>query len=522
MLKKLEVRNFRSLRDVSIDFGKFNVFVGQNNSGKSNIMRALNLILGLSYPSEYSFGPEDFFNYDNNQTIEITAFFDEEICNIDDTSGCGFRLTFSEEEGLKYVVIDKDGNPLSYRSGKEVRVNKEMREKVNLMYIGLDREASQQLRTSTWTLYGKLLKYLSDKVEKVDRNKFEAQVKEAYRTYIANYGCDELEDILRKHIQEQTGLGMGLRLSTINPLEVLKGLRPYFFDEPPADSLEWDADDVGTGIQSALAIGIARAYAKIVKKALIIAIEEPELYLHPHGCRHFYHLLRTMSCPKNEERISEEERLQVIYTTHERSFVNIADAEDINIVRKEKGETKVSQGRGLVAKSWWKNGKERLKIVSKFDEEKNEAFFANAVILVEGPGDKIACQSSLEELGVDIDKYNISIISADGYKNMPQLVNLLKHFQIRTYVLMDEDPENEETQKIREKLKALLEEDYIFLQRPWLERMLGIEERLGKDGKLHKDDALELFPAYYRSGNKPPAVYEELKEKLKKDGILKG
>ena len=38
MIKRLKVSNFKSLRDLKIDFRKFNVLVGRNNSGKSNII----------------------------------------------------------------------------------------------------------------------------------------------------------------------------------------------------------------------------------------------------------------------------------------------------------------------------------------------------------------------------------------------------------------------------------------------------------------------------------------------------
>ena len=45
MIKKLRVKNFRSIRDSEdIVFSKLNVFVGANNSGKSSILYALLLL----------------------------------------------------------------------------------------------------------------------------------------------------------------------------------------------------------------------------------------------------------------------------------------------------------------------------------------------------------------------------------------------------------------------------------------------------------------------------------------------
>jgi len=41
---KLRLKNFLSIRDVDLELGKLNVFVGPNSSGKSNIVRALQLL----------------------------------------------------------------------------------------------------------------------------------------------------------------------------------------------------------------------------------------------------------------------------------------------------------------------------------------------------------------------------------------------------------------------------------------------------------------------------------------------
>ena len=51
-LKRLYIRNFRSIKDLDLEFtdGK-NVIVGRNNSGKSNIVAALDAVLNASSPT---------------------------------------------------------------------------------------------------------------------------------------------------------------------------------------------------------------------------------------------------------------------------------------------------------------------------------------------------------------------------------------------------------------------------------------------------------------------------------------
>ena len=43
-LKKITIKNFKSLYDVSFDPGRVNVFIGANGSGKSSILEAIGVL----------------------------------------------------------------------------------------------------------------------------------------------------------------------------------------------------------------------------------------------------------------------------------------------------------------------------------------------------------------------------------------------------------------------------------------------------------------------------------------------
>ena len=60
-LKRLAVRNFRNLRDIDIPLEPGTVIVGENRSGKSNLLHAVRLVLDASLPnSDRYLSPEDF------------------------------------------------------------------------------------------------------------------------------------------------------------------------------------------------------------------------------------------------------------------------------------------------------------------------------------------------------------------------------------------------------------------------------------------------------------------------------
>lgn len=44
MLERLSVKNFKSIADISVDLGRFNVFIGENGCGKSNILESIAML----------------------------------------------------------------------------------------------------------------------------------------------------------------------------------------------------------------------------------------------------------------------------------------------------------------------------------------------------------------------------------------------------------------------------------------------------------------------------------------------
>jgi AAA15 family ATPase/GTPase len=174
MIKKIKIQNFRSIKNLEIQLGKINAFIGPNNAGKSNIMKALNLILGEVYPTIKSFDDKDFYKYDKSNPILIELFFDQPLnCN---NNVYGFRLTY-DGSNCEYLPIDSDGNELTYHKGRVMNVSNKMKEEVALMYLSLERLASKQVSPSQWTLYGKLLKYLNAQIEQEKKRNSRNQLK---------------------------------------------------------------------------------------------------------------------------------------------------------------------------------------------------------------------------------------------------------------------------------------------------------------------------------------------------------
>jgi len=123
-ITKLLVEGFRSVRDpIEIRFPQNIpiVLVGENNAGKSNIIRAVDLLLGEWWPGTHN--PEDHEFWDRNPDngpITIRAAFD---------GMTGYNQSVEEI----YWTARADGEPVFkcvFRNGNEKYVNKEMRDQL--------------------------------------------------------------------------------------------------------------------------------------------------------------------------------------------------------------------------------------------------------------------------------------------------------------------------------------------------------------------------------------------------------
>jgi len=464
-----------------------NAFIGANNSGKSNILRALDLVLGATYPGARSFEDSDFHNNNRKDPITIEARFSRPLAANPQIQG--FRLEYDGSDS-SFLGTDDKGNVQTYYSGgREIKVSNQMKDEVGLMYLPLDRQAYDQIRPTQWTIYGKLLKHITASISNPTREKFKTDVDDCFKRDIGP-SIVTLEKEIDKHVSDQTGLGIQLKLSFVEVADVLKNLRPHLTDTSNQLNHSMDVEDEGAGVQSAVAVAIARAYANIVKQPLILAIEEPELYLHPHACRHFYGILKDMS----------RNGVQVIYATHERCFVNAADYTNIHMVRKVQGHTEVLSGARMT------HNADPIRMASKLCEELNEVFFARKVVLVEGPEDRIACKLALEKMNVQLDRMDVSIIDCGGISGIEPLAKILKGFKIDVIALVDEDPGNRTTAKHTSGIEAAIGSGNVIKQMPNLEGLFGLQS-------LTKDKALREIPGLLTT-IPVPSVYNQVQKAI--------
>jgi CRISPR-associated exonuclease Cas4 len=624
-LKNVEIEKYRTIENLSVSMSEMLIMIGENNCGKSNILRALDLF----YQDSVRGIDEECFYFKNcTLPISITLTYDrveeaernhtvlrnwiyndeirvKKIIQHDADTGkynmqffgwhampsdAHFDLSkFDEYKADIKKIVEEKGLPdyfktdkgtitqASYKAGVKEHIEQglvEMGEPgwipnpggykevfgsllPRFYLVPAVKDAQDESKTTQQTVFGKLINDLTNRI--VSKNpKFE-EVKgqiEGLRKYL-NKGPDGDETERLQEIKDlETTLSAMISENIPNTTVEIEIVTPELIDlfkdtiVNIDDSLPTSIDAKGHGLQRALVFAYIRAYAKFIGETeisegrgplfgnFILAIEEPELYLHPNGQRKMFNVLEEI-CKTD----------QVILCTHSNFFVNMHNYNNIVIVKRDNnGPTGACRYIGDIFEVEEDESKKRLKKVfrclSLFDLSRSEMFFAKKVIIVEGDTEKFIipfCASELVEQDrkYDLTANNICVVECGGKSNIHIFMRVLNRFEIPYVVLHDVDPisfpedKPDKTDKEKAELNMFKENDFIqaalaedtgkiIKVNPELENISGVSKsQADKHGKVqaayNKYEGMDVneYPAKLKEAiglmidwNKRDSIYE--------------
>lgn len=213
------------------------------------------------------------------------------------------------------------------------------------------------------------------------------------------------------------------------------------------DGYETQAERKGHGLQRALIFALLRTWANVTRPAgtpgeealtprrasssAIFAVEEPELFLHPHAQRQLDGVLRSLS---------ELPGQQVLLCTHSPAFVDIERYKGLAIVCKDNPEdgTAAKQCPRDLFGTGDADEKSRFHMAGWLNPDRGELFFARTVVLVEGETEQRVLPVLASKLGRRAD--DMSVVDCGGKNNLVAYIELLNEFHIPYVVVHDEDP----------------------------------------------------------------------------------
>lgn len=176
--------------------------------------------------------------------------------------------------------------------------------------------------------------------------------------------------------------------------------------------------------------------------ALILGVEEPELFQHPPQARHLADVLSTLS----------EKGGQVMVCTHSPLFVRGESFENVRLIRRDpatKASTVASCSaadiEGAVTTARGKSSPRREAAIAKLDQELNpelnELLFAPFIVLVEGTEDIAYIKAHMLKMGL-MERFRAlggHFIPVHGKSRMPKPLAILKKLGIPFYCVFDAD-----------------------------------------------------------------------------------
>lgn len=194
------------------------------------------------------------------------------------------------------------------------------------------------------------------------------------------------------------------------------------------DEIEVSIAERGTGFQSAMVLGILRYVASQSNQTagkVVFVIEKPEAFLHPQTQRAMAKILRDIA-----------RDAQLLVTTHSPVLVDSFSVR--RIVRLPLSPS----GMRYTAKRQDMSEADEGRLTRYCDATNSELVFANAVILVEGYGDKLLVDYLLERITGGAGGHyaiGIAVIEAAGIDTISHLVRLAQLFGVRACVVTDKD-----------------------------------------------------------------------------------
>lgn len=453
-LKRLTVKGYRSIRDeITIQFPENAplVLVGENNAGKSNIVRALEIILGEGWPGSKEPDDHDFWNRNpSNGPIKITCEF-EGIPDSRYGEVQEFRWCYdpnSQGEKLRFrAIVDQE----------ERYVSNEMRDQCMCIVVGADRRLSYHLSySSKFTLLSKLMRkfhsHLTQDPSRVDQLKqmFE-DVKNIFEQ-VPEF-TDFQSELSTQFSDMFAGMTYGLQVdfSAYDPTNYFHSLRLLPVENNEVRTFE----ELGSGQEQLLALAFAYAYARAFFGGIVLVIEEPEAHLHPLAQQLLAEKIRNMA----------RGGLQIVLTTHSPIFVDILGLEGLVLVRKVNGATTVKQlnAEGLAEYCRERGAhpeRTRADTILPFyaahaTQEILSGFFAKKVVLVEGQTEALALPVYLRKVGLDVTKEGIAIVPVMGKGNLAKWWRLFTAYEIPVFVTFDNDVRKNEDADGRRRKDAL-------------------------------------------------------------------
>lgn len=486
-LKQLNISFFRNIKSLKLNFKKnLNIFIGENNSGKSTTIDALRICFGWGdQEKNISIKIEDIYIDRTDNTfvphpIQFDLVFEPEG---EDDNAVFYDLLVQKNGDLelqmhfKFWFERRNGRDL-FRSqvwGGENEgqiIPPEILDLIRHLYLGALRDANRDLQLSKGNKLGSLLeKIVPDKEErdKLARKLDNLLDKDAEWDKIRSQANIDINSHLNSTSIKNKELKVRLKFLDSDFKKIVGDIRarvPVYSNiaDDDNDNQRWFSINQN-GLGDNNRIYIASVLGDLLKLKFVdediyvaLLIEEPEAHLHPQLQNILFQYFNKLS-----------ENVQLFITSHSPTITAKSNLDSLIVFQKRSSEvvafSMVNSELNVMEKAYLKRF---------LDVTKSQLFFANGVIVVEGISEALLLPlfSTLmaKDGRYDLTKCGIEIVNVGGvsFRSFAKLFNSTdpdKRLLTRCVILTDSDPTkhkliSDRTQKVLKLKAGLLDVQY--------------------------------------------------------------
>lgn len=442
-LSAVKLKGFRNFKDATINFEEKTLIIGANDVGKTNLLWAIRLLLDRKL-NDFDIEPKDsdFYAFEETNSFEIILKFNDVIedCVVSRLKG---KISDNDELCLAYKAYrDKATKATSYilyagisESKLEEIEDRYYRKVLNVQYISSRRDFHNYINKEKNYLF-QLAKENREDEEVSEDDKLYTEIQSDLKNVDDKIPKLNFISSATKSINEElASLSLHHKKHNIVFDTDASNIDSFIKNVSIASSHNGEKVKIGGDgrlNQIYLALWASRNELKQekIEQVTIVCIEEPEAHLHPHQQR------------KLAEYLNATINGQVLITSHSPQITSEFSPNSIIRLFSQKNRSyAASDGCSKIIKDAFEDFGYRLSIIPA------EAFFADAVLLVEGPSEEMFFKTLAKQIGVDLDRLNISVLMVDGvgFKTFIQILNSLNiEWVLRTDNDVFKTPKKEE------------------------------------------------------------------------------
>lgn len=462
-LENAHIKNFRGIKDLSLNFTETTVLIGENNTAKSSILEAIQICLSRTLRgkgqvfSEYDYHLRDKSSQPvDSDSIEITLRFverkegewpDEVVQMLTDAvqvDGDGIqsitlRTTSLYDETISDFVtnwdfLDLAGNPLP--KAKQPRYLIQLQQLVPVFYLAALRDAAQEFRPRS-QFWGPFVRSL--KIEPKLRDELEQTLSEINQRILdAHTSFDTVKERLKKTsdlVPLDTNDPVGIEAIPGKVFDMLSRTQVLLTSKTGA---RLPIGRHGEGTQSLAVICLFDAFLQSQLEGRydkfsspLLELEEPEAHLHPSAIRSVGKMLQDLNGQK-------------VISTHSGDLISAVPLTSLRRLRRTNGIITAHQVReGALSPD------EISKLNYHVRESRGKLVFARCWLLVEGEADWVIYSECGRILGHDLVSKGVYCVEQRGV-GVDELIKLADQLGIEWIIAADNDQQGQKDIKVAE------------------------------------------------------------------------